>query len=80
VRWYGESKERPLERILSDFEGVREQTIRRVEALSDSDLTDPKRFPWLDGKPLLEWITSDSTNHEAEHLEQIRVWRQKRNI
>ena len=80
AKWYLESKDRPLERILTDFEGVREQTIRRVQTIVDADLTDPKRYPWLKGKPLADWIASDSIEHEAEHAAQIRQWRQTRNI
>ena len=79
-KWYRESKDRPLERILTDFEGVREQTIRRVQTIADADLTDPKRYPWLKGKPLADWIASDSIEHEAEHAAQIRQWRQTRKI
>lgn len=80
AKWYAESKDRPLERVLSDFEGVRRQTIRRVQPLSDRDLTDPKRFPWLDGKPLSSWIENDSFGHEAEHAVQIRAWRERRGL
>lgn len=79
-KWYRESKDRPLERILADFEGVREQTIRRVQALSDHDLSDPKRHAWLEGEPLAKWIANESVEHEAEHGAQIREWRAKRNL
>ena len=76
AKWHRQNKDRPLERILDDFHGVRLQTIRRVEALSDADMTDPNRYPWLEGTPLWKWIASDSFEHEAEHLAQIREWRQ----
>lgn len=75
ARWYAESKERPLERVLEDFHGVRNQTIRRVETFSNKDLTDPNRFPWLGGEPLTKWIAGDSFEHEAEHAAHIRGWR-----
>lgn len=75
ARWYQESRSRPLERILEDFHGVRAQTVRRVEDFSDEDLTDPKRYPWLNDAPLWEWIAGDSFEHEAEHGAQIRAWR-----
>ncbi len=80
ARWYEESKDRSLERVLSDFEGVRRQTIRRVQPLTDRDLTDPNRFAWLDGKPLWSWIQTDSFGHEAEHAAQIRAWRGRRGL
>ena len=74
ARWWAQSRDRPLESVLGDFHAVRTQTVRRVEAFSNKDLTDPKRFPWLEGKPLWEWVESDSFGHEAEHAGQIRTW------
>ncbi len=80
AEWSADSKDRPLARVRSDFEGVRQQTIRRVQPLSNRDLTDPERFAWLEGKPLLNWIESDSFGHEAEHAAQIRAWREQRGL
>ncbi|HEX6304010.1 MAG TPA: ClbS/DfsB family four-helix bundle protein [Anaerolineales bacterium] len=77
AKWYRQNKDRPLDRILDDFHGVRNQTIRRVESFSERDLTDPNRYPWLDGTPLWRWIADDSFEHEAEHMAHIRAWRQK---
>jgi hypothetical protein len=77
-RWYQEMGDRSLERVLEDFHGVRNQTIRRVESLSDKDLSDPKRYAWLEGRPLIEWIKADSFGHEAEHAEQIHRWRSEK--
>ena len=76
-RWYQESRTRSLEVALEDFHGVRNQTIRRVEEFNDKDLTDPKRYPWLNDIPLWQWIAGDSFEHEAEHTAQIRAWRQR---
>jgi hypothetical protein len=76
-RWYQESRTRSLELALADFHGVRNQTIRRVEDFSDKDLTDPKSYPWLKEQPLWQWIAGDSFEHEAEHADQIRAWKQK---
>jgi hypothetical protein len=72
ARWLEEDRSRPLDRILSDFHGVRNQTIRRVESFSDDQLNDGKRYPWLKGRALREWIASDSFEHEQEHINQIQ--------
>lgn len=72
--WYQQFKDRPLERILPDFHGVRKQTIRRIEGFSDHDLTDPKRYPFLDGTPLWKRIAYDSFEHDTEHLNEIKDW------
>jgi hypothetical protein len=78
--WYQENQERPLEMIMSDFRGIRSQTIRRVEAFHEMDLTNPKRYPWLKNQPLWKWIADDSFDHEAEHLEQIKKWKAENGI
>ena len=74
ARWSREFNSLSLEQVLDDFHGVRTQTLRRVEALNDKDLTDPHAFPWAKGFPLWKWIASDSYEHEAEHTAQIREW------
>jgi hypothetical protein len=73
-QWYELMKDRQLNLILDDFHAVRNQTIRRLEGFSDRDLADPRRYPWLKGRALWEWIADDSFEHEAEHGEQIRHW------
>ena len=73
--WFQEMHERPVERVLADFETIRQQSLRRVEGFSDRDLTDPARYPWLKGRPLWQWIAGDTFEHDEEHGEQIRVWR-----
>jgi hypothetical protein len=77
--WYQASKTRPLERILADYQSVRKQTERRVQAFSKRLLNDPQAYPWLRGRPLWEWIANDSYLHEAEHREQIQTWREQLN-
>ncbi len=75
LEWFTAYHQRPLERVLDDFAAVRKQTARRIEGFSDKDLTDPQRYPWLEGHPLSEWVASDSFEHDAEHTAQIRAWR-----
>jgi hypothetical protein len=78
ARWYQEDQARPLDRIQEDFNGVREQTIRRLDYFTDRDLNDPIRYSWLGSQPLWEWVASESFEHDDEHLEQIRAWREKK--
>ena len=76
--YFVQSRERPLELVLTDFEGIRKQTIRRVEAFSNKELTDPARYGWLKGRALWERITEDSYAHDAEHTADILAWRERR--
>jgi len=78
ARWYQEDQERPLERILADFHGAREQTIRRLESFNDEDLENPQRFAWLKGEELWAWVASDSFEHDLEHLQQLQQWLDQR--
>jgi hypothetical protein len=73
-RWQEQHKDRPIEKVLEDFEGIRNQTIRRLEELSDGDLTNPKRYPWLSGHPLWWWVMNDTVEHERHHMKEIKAW------
>jgi len=77
-RWHQQGQGRGLEIVWSDFVGVRKQTIRRVSAFTDRDLQDPKRFPWLDDRPLWMWVVNDTIEHEEEHADAIREWLDQR--
>jgi hypothetical protein len=77
ARWKEEDRARPLERILADFHGVRNQTIRRLEAFTDRELNDIDRYPWLQEKALWHWVAADSFEHETEHIPTIQEIRAK---
>jgi hypothetical protein len=74
-QWFENYRSRSLERVIDDFEAVRKQTIRRLEAFSDDDLNQAQLFTWQGKQPLWEWIANDSFQHENEHAAQIREWR-----
>jgi Protein of unknown function (DUF1706) len=78
ARWHAENKDRPLERARTDFAAVRQQTLRRVRALTQAEIDHAEKLTWLEGAPLEKWIASDTYEHEAEHLQQIREWRERR--
>jgi len=75
AQWAQTYRLRPLDQVLEDFHGIRQQTIRRVEPFSEADLANPKRFKWLNHKPLWKWITQDSCDHETGHAADILAWR-----
>jgi uncharacterized protein (TIGR03083 family) len=72
---YAEQRARPLERILSDFHAVHVQLLKRLDAVRERDLTDPKRFNWMEGEPLEKLIAGDTFEHYAEHRPAIEAWR-----
>ncbi len=77
AEWHREDKDRAPDLVLSDFRGLREQTLRRVEEFSQAELNDPTLHPALRDTPLYRWIAVDTYEHEAEHAEQIRHWREE---
>lgn len=72
-QWHAEMKDRPLERVLADFRGARRQTRRLLEGMSDKEAHAPA--DWLQGRSIVDYIASHTSNHEAEHLEHLRAWR-----
>lgn len=80
ARLHAENKDRPLDAARTDFAAVRKQTLRRVRALTPAEFEQADELAWLEGAPLSKWIASDTFEHEAEHLQQIREWRSRRGV
>jgi len=74
-KWYEENKDRPLDRVLADFQGVRKQLIRQINDWNEKDLTDTKKYKWLNGKSLAEYIADYANGHDEEHRAALRDWR-----
>jgi hypothetical protein len=72
---YHTNRERPLEAILADFEGVHKMLCRMVEDFDERALTDTRRYPWMEGEPLWFLIEDSVILHEQEHAEEIGAWR-----
>jgi uncharacterized damage-inducible protein DinB len=67
--------QRALSAVIADWQQAREELLEALENLEDEDLNDPARFPWSDGRTLLDRIAVNSYDHEQEHIEQIRAWK-----
>lgn len=68
AQWLVENRGRPVERVLGDFQGVWRQLVRQVRGFAPADLEDIKRFPWLQGKSLVDFVDEWVLQHEREHL------------
>ena len=66
--------QRPLARVVAEWHAARDELIDLLDSVSDEDLTDPARFPWSQGRALLDHVAGSSYAHEQEHIEQIRDW------
>ncbi len=60
--------------VISGWHAAREELLDQIEGLSEADLNDPQRFPWSEGRTLLDRIAGNSYGHEQEHIDQIRAW------
>ena len=72
--WHAELKDRPLERVLADYDGVHQQLLRVVDGLTDVELSAPAA--WLQGRPLFQYFVDHVITHENEHAAELSEWRQ----
>ena len=73
-RWHAMGKDRAWEAAWNDFNGIHKQLLRRVGEFSDEELNALNLHPKLRNRPLWEWITADSYDHDEEHAAAIRAW------
>ena len=78
--WVEASYDRSLERVMDDFTIIREQTIRRLDAFTEKELSDPARFPWLHGRSLLSMIQEYILDHEKMHAKDLQDWLNRQSI
>jgi hypothetical protein len=71
-QFYQGNKARPLNEVLADFHSTHSQLLATVQAMSEEDLLDPDRFAWTDGKPLWQFVASETYEHILEHIGAIR--------
>ena len=73
-QFYQGNKAQPLNEVLTDFHSTHSQLLATVQAMSEEDLSDSDRFAWTDGKPLWQFVASETYEHSLEHIGAIRRW------
>lgn len=67
-----QNRDRPPADILADADRSFERLARALAALPDDDFLTPGRFPWAEGKPLVD---ADFFAHfHEEHEPSLRAW------
>ena len=66
------NRDRPLADVLNDSREVFQQLVKACDALSDEQLNDPQRFPWLDGERLTGAFLFG--HFHEEHESDMRAW------
>ena len=69
---YEANKDRSVQEVLDDSRRVFQQLVAAIDALPETDLNDPNRFPWLEGQSLTS-VDFFSHFHE-EHEPDLRAW------
>ena len=69
---YKANRDRPLADVLNDSREVFQQLVAEVSALSDEQLNDPQRFPWLEGERLTGAFLFG--HFHEEHEPDMRAW------
>jgi hypothetical protein len=72
---YKANRDRPLADVLNDSREVFQQLVAEVSALSDEQLNDPQRFPWLEGERLTGAFIFG--HFHEEHELDMRAWLDK---
>lgn len=77
---YLTNHDRPLQDILNESRRQFQQMATLLEALSEHDLMDPKRFSWMRGKALGPTVVKNFFGHlQEEHVPALRAWLAQRN-
>jgi hypothetical protein len=69
---YKANRDRPLADVLNDSREVFQQLVAEVSALSDEQLNDSQRFPWLEGERLTGAFIFG--HFHEEHEPDMRAW------
>jgi len=72
---YKDNRDRPLVDVLNDSREVFQQLVAAIDALSDEQLNDPQRFPWLEGERLTGAFIFG--HFHEEHEPDMRAWLDK---
>ena len=68
---YAAQKDRPLDRVLSDFHGAHRQLLKRLATWNEADLFDTRKFSWARGHSVADLVLSEVADHDADHRAQI---------
>ena len=70
---YAEHQQWSWEQVMRQLDDAHRDLAAALVELSDSDLTDPSRFPWTRGQPLLHRLAFTVYFHALSHLARL-LW------
>ena len=72
--FYETNKDKPLAQVLADFAASYPRALTATEAMSETDLFDPDRFAWRNGRPLWWMVAGNTFGHYQDHIPNIHAW------
>jgi len=73
-RIYQANRERPWSDVHRDWQAGFLRFLELAQAVPEKSLTDPGRYPWLDGYALIAVLEGWYDHHHVEHLEPLVAW------
>jgi hypothetical protein len=77
-RWnqetYEARRDRPLEKVLEDFETTFPRVLHTVSEIPEEDLVQPDRFAWRENSPLWKMVAANTYWHYDEHAQDLERW------
>jgi tetratricopeptide (TPR) repeat protein len=70
-----EHMDQTLEEALSEYQQVHAELLKKYEAFSAEDLSDPKKFAWLEEHPMSDRILGNSVWHPLIHIADFHIKR-----
>ena len=74
ARDFEANHDRPLADVIAESKRSYGDLRTIVERLSDEDLTQPRRWEWTRGHPLIAFVSDNADSHYREHADAIEAW------
>ena len=71
---YAANLNRPLAEIRAEESAAFSDLRAVAETAPEAHLFDPAQFAWTEGRPFVDWISSNSYGHYLEHIPDLRAW------
>src|SRR5205085_2910940 len=71
-QFYQQNKTRSLSDVLAELDAIHQQIVQTLESMTDEQINKPQ--DWLGGRPVLDYIAGDTTEHYEEHGQIIQAW------
>lgn len=74
ARVYAENQTRSLDDVRRGERDAYQRLLDLAAQAPEDDLFKPDRSTWMEGRPFVTWITSNSSGHYEEHSGDLKAW------